>query len=168
MTAERTDVPAAWDDRTQLTTMLDYARATVRAKCAGLTDELARQGPLPTSPLISISGLVNHLRWVERGWFEVGFLGQPRQSPSTPNDPDREMRIAATVPLSELLTEYDSACARSREIAAAHDLDAPSRRNLDGRPFTLRYAMLHLIEETARHNGHIDILRELADGVTGV
>jgi uncharacterized damage-inducible protein DinB len=147
--------------------MLDYARATVHAKCAGLTDALARQTPLPTSPLMSISGLVNHLRWVERGWFEVGFLGQPRQSPSTPDDPDREMRIAVAVPLSELLAEYAAACVRSSEIAAAHDLDTPSQRNLDGRPFTLRFALLHLIEETARHNGHLDILRELADGVTG-
>lgn len=167
MSPDRTDVPDAWDDRTQLTTMLDYARATVHAKCAGLTEELARQAPLPTSPLMSISGLVSHLRWVEHGWFEAGFLGQPRRSPSTPDDPDREMRIAVTVPLRELLADYEAACGRSREIAATHDLDAPSRRNLEGRPFTLRFAMLHLIEETARHNGHIDILRELADGVTG-
>lgn len=78
------------------------------------------------------------------------------------------MRIAVTVPLSELLADYESACGRSRAIAAAHNLDAPSQRDLDGRPFTLRYAMLHVIEETARHNGHLDILRELADGVTGV
>lgn len=167
MSSFRTDVPPAWDDRTQLTTMLDYARATVHAKCAGLTDELARRAPLPTSPLISISGLVNHLCLNEHGWFEVAFLGQPHQSPSPPDDPDREMRIAVAIPLSDLLAEYEAACARSREIVAAHDLDAPSQRNLNGEPFTLRFALLHMLEETARHNGHLDILRELADGVTG-
>jgi uncharacterized damage-inducible protein DinB len=148
--------------------MLDYARATVHAKCAGLTDTLARRAPLPASPLMSVSGLVNHLRWVEHGWFEANFLGQPRQSPSTRDDPDREMRIATQIPLTELLADYESACVRSSQIAAAHDLDAPSQRNLGGAPFTLRYAMLHLIEETARHNGHLDILRELADGATGM
>jgi uncharacterized damage-inducible protein DinB len=168
MSSDRTDVPAAWDDRTQLTTMLDYARATVHAKCAGLTDELARQAPLPGSPLMSISGLVGHLRLVEHHWFEHAFLGLPLQSPCTPEDPDREMRISTQIPLADLLAEYESACARSREIAAAHDLDARSHYKLEGSPFTLRYAMLHLIEETARHNGHLDLLRELADGATGM
>jgi hypothetical protein len=82
------DIPVSWDERTILTTFLDYARDTVHAKCAGITEEDARRAPLPGSPLMTISGLVSHLRWVE-------------------------------------------------------------------------------YEETARHNGHIDILREMADGVTG-
>jgi uncharacterized damage-inducible protein DinB len=166
--AQRTDVPAAWDDRTQLTTMLDYARATVHAKCAGLSEEHARRAPLPSSPLMTISGLVSHLRWVECGWFDVGFLGAERRSPSTKDDPDREMRIAVEIPLAELLADYERVCAQHRALVHSHSLDALSKRELEGRPFTLRYVLLHLIEETARHNGHIDILREMADGVTGV
>lgn len=61
----RTDMPAAWDERSTLNAMLDYARATVRAKCDGLSDAKARQAPLAASPLMTVSGLVSHVRWVE-------------------------------------------------------------------------------------------------------
>ncbi len=167
-TAVRSDVPAEWDDRTQLTTLLDYARATVHAKSAGISEQNARRAPLPASPLMTISGLVSHLRWVEHGWFEVDFLGEPYRGLWTAEDPDRAWRIAVDIPIAQLLADYESACARSREIAMSFDLDTPSKRELqDGRPFTLRYALLHMIEETSRHNGHLDTLRELADGVTG-
>jgi Protein of unknown function (DUF664) len=60
------DIPPSWDERTILTTLLDYARDTVHAKCAGLQDAGARRAPLPGSPLMTISGVVSHLRWVER------------------------------------------------------------------------------------------------------
>jgi uncharacterized damage-inducible protein DinB len=167
-TAARSDIPAEWDDRTQLTTLLDYSRGTVHAKCAGISEQNARSAPLPGSPLMTISGLVSHLRWVEHGWFEVDFLGQPYRGYWTKDDPDRAWRIAVDVPIARLLADYESACARNREIAMSYNLDAPSKQKLaDGRPFTLRYVLLHLIEETSRHNGHLDILRELADGVTG-
>jgi uncharacterized damage-inducible protein DinB len=149
--------------------MLDYARATVRAKCEGISDENARQAPLPTSPLMTVSGLVSHVRWVEYYWFEVMFLGHEDQGPWTDEDPDREMRIALDVPLAQLLDDYDAQSERYRQLFAGTDLDSRSHRTLrDGRTVTLRFVLLHLIEETARHNGHLDILRELADGVTGV
>jgi hypothetical protein len=166
--AVRSDVPVEWDDRTQLTTLLDYARATVHAKCAGISEQNARCAPLPASPLMTISGLVSHLRWVEHGWFEVDFLGEPYRGLWTEGDPDRAWRIAVDIPIAQLLVDYESACARSRDIAMSFDLDTPSKMEVEGRPFTLRYSLLHLIEETSRHNGHLDILRELADGVTGV
>jgi uncharacterized damage-inducible protein DinB len=164
----RTDVPTAWDDRTQLTTLLDYVRATVHAKCAGISEEDARLAPLPGSPLMTIAGLVSHLRLVEEGWFEVALLGAESHSPCTKEDPDAEMRIALQIPLGQLLADYESVCARHRELTASLDLDTYSKHKLEGQPFTLRYVLLHLIEETARHNGHIDILREMADGVTGM
>ena len=85
--AARSDVPAEWDDRTQLTTLLDYARATVHARCAGISEPDARRALLPASPLMTISGLVSHLRWVEHGWFEVGFLGEPYRGLWTKGDP---------------------------------------------------------------------------------
>jgi hypothetical protein len=117
---------------------------------------------------MTICGLVSHLRWVEHGWFEVDFLGEPYQGLWTNDDPGRAWRTAAGIPIARLLADYESACARSREITMSSGLDAPSKQELgDGRPFTLRYALLHLIEETSRHNGHLDILREMADGVTG-
>ena len=165
----RTDVPPAWDERTVLTAMLDYTRATVRAKCAGLAAEHAGAAPLPRSPLMSIGGLVSHLRWVEYSWFEVVLLGGEDHGPWTDEDPDREMRLGATIPLEKLLAEYDAQSQRYRDLVAGMDPDTPARRALStGELPTLRWILFHLIEETARHNGHLDILRELADGTTGV
>lgn len=165
----RTDIPATWDERTMLATFLDYTRATVHAKCAGITEDDAISAPLPTSPLISISGLVNHLRWVEYSWIETTFLGGNDHGPWTEEDPDREMRIAVETPIAELLAEYHAQCARYNALLAPLDLDTPSRKKINtGEPVTLRWILLHLIEETARHNGHIDLLREMADGVTGM
>jgi uncharacterized damage-inducible protein DinB len=163
------DVPGSWDERTTLTTLLDYARDTVHAKCAGLSDEDARRAPLPGSPLMTISGLVSHLRWVETAWIEETLLGRAIDAPWTDDDPDREFRIAVEVPLAHLLAEYRAACVRHRDLVASLDLDTPSKGALDWRaePVTLRWILLHLTEETARHNGHLDILRELADGTRG-
>ncbi|MFD5816231.1 DinB family protein [Streptomyces sp. NPDC127038] len=165
---KRTDRPPARDERTQLATFLDYARATARAKCEGVSAEDARKAPLPGSPLMTLSGVINHLRWVEYYWFQVVFLGEEDKGPWTDEDPDREMRIAVDFPLSQLLDEYEEQSVRYRELVAAHDLDARSERpGRDGTLFDLRWIVLHLVEETARHNGHLDILRELADGRTG-
>ncbi|WP_406454234.1 DinB family protein [Streptomyces sp. NBC_00876] len=164
----RTDSPPAWDERTQLTTFLDYTRATALAKCEGLSQEDAAKAPLPGSPLMTLAGVVNHLRWVEYFWFEVSFLGGEDEGPWTDEDPDREMRIAVDMPIADVLSEYEEQCARYRELVAAHDLDTPAKRpHRGGRHPDLRWILLHLIEETARHNGHIDIIREIVDGTTG-
>lgn len=163
------DIPSSWDERTILTTFLDYARGTVHAKCAGLSDADARRAPLPSSPLMTVSGLVSHLRWVESSWIEKTLLGGTIDVPWTDDDPDREFRVAVEVPLAQLLAEYRAACARHRDLVASLDLDTASRGVLEWRtePVTLRWILFHLIEETARHNGHIDIVRELADGARG-
>jgi uncharacterized damage-inducible protein DinB len=163
------DIPPSWDERTILTTFLDYARDTVHAKCAGLSDADARRAPLPGSPLMTISGLVSHLRWVESAWIEQTLLSGTIDAPWTDDDPDREFRIAVTVPLAQLLADYRAACARHRDQVASLDLDTPSQGELGWRtePVTLRWVLFHLAEETARHNGHLDILRELADGARG-
>jgi uncharacterized damage-inducible protein DinB len=163
------DLPPSWDERTILTTMLDYVRDTVHVKCAGLTDEQARRAPLPGSPLTTISCLVSHLRWVEYYWIRAVLLGEPDRSPPTPDDRDAEMRPGLEVPLTRLLAEYRASCGQLSALVAPLDLDTPSRGALSWRdePVTLRWVLFHLIEETARHNGHIDLLREMADGVTG-
>lgn len=164
---KRTDTPPAWDERAQLTTFLDYVRATARDKCAGVSPENAVKAPLPDSPLMTLCGLISHLRWVEYFWFEVVFLGEEENGPWTDDDPDREMRIAVDVPLTQLLAEYEEQSARHRELVAEHGLDEQAARERHGRRPDLRWILLHLVEETARHNGHIDILREMADGVRG-
>jgi uncharacterized damage-inducible protein DinB len=164
------DVPESWDERTTLTTMLEYVRDTVHAKCAGLSQAHARQAPLVTSPLTTIAGLVSHLQRVEHYWIEVILLGRQDRGPwADSDDPDREMTMGLEIPLRELLAAYRAGCDRRRELVHGLDLATPSKGELHWRaePVTLRWILFHLIEETARHNGHIDILREMADGVTG-
>ncbi|MBT2401853.1 DinB family protein [Streptomyces sp. ISL-100] len=164
----RTDMPPAPDERASLATFLDYVRDTARAKCDDVSQEDARSAPLPGSPLMTLCGLISHLHWVEYYWFQVVFLGEEDEGPWTDEDPDREMRIALDVPLADLLSAYDAQCAQYRKLVAGHDLDTEAQRARDnGKRVNLRWIMLHLIEETARHNGHLDILRELADGRTG-
>ncbi|MFE9242010.1 DinB family protein [Nocardiopsis sp. NPDC006938] len=165
---ERVDTPTAADERTMLLAWLDWHRATVHRKCAGLAADLSSSAPLPGSPMTTIGGIVSHLRWVEAFWFEVVMLNQPDVAPYSTQDPDGEFRAGAERPLDELLSEYADQCARSREITSHLELGNFARRVLnDLDRVTLRWVVLHMIEETARHNGHLDVLRELADGVTG-
>jgi uncharacterized damage-inducible protein DinB len=150
-----------------LTGWLDWQRATVAMKCENVSEADARRALFPSSPTMTIAGVVSHLRWVEHGWFEVGFLGEPDLGPSTDDDPHAGWRVDG-VSLARLIDEYDVQCARSREIVAAHDLDeleafAPPGLEL----VSLRWILGHMVEETARHLGHLDALRELTDGVTG-
>lgn len=162
------DVPPSWDERATLTTMLDYVRDTMRVKCDGLSDAGARAAPLSTSPLMSIAGLVSHARWVENDWFDRIFLGGEDLGPWTDDEPDREFSIALDVPLAQLLEEYADEATRHRALVAATPLDTHSVRTINtGETVTLRWVLQHLVEETARHNGHVDILRELVDGVNG-
>ncbi|MFE3325188.1 DinB family protein [Streptomyces sp. NPDC059176] len=164
----RTDMPPTWDERASLTTFLDYVRATALTKCEGVSPDGAREAPLPGSPLMTLCGLISHLHWVEYYWFDVVLLGHEDEGPWTEEDPDREMRIAVDVPLAELIAAYEAQSARYRQLVADTDLETAAKRPIrDGKRPTLRWIMLHLIEETARHNGHIDAIRELVDGTTG-
>lgn len=165
----RTDLPPARDERAHLLTFLDYVRDTAVAKCDGLSEEDAREAPLPHSPLMTAAGLISHLRWVEHHWLDVVFLGGEDHTPWTAEDPDREMRIALDVPLPRLLADYTGQSDRLRRLVAGHDLDTEAKQPVrDGVHVTLRWILMHLIEETARHNGHLDAIRELTDGRTGV
>ncbi|MFF8503083.1 DinB family protein [Streptomyces anulatus] len=169
---QRTDTPPTWDERTQLATFLDYARDTARAKCEGVSEEDARKAPLPNSPLMTMCGLISHLRWVEHHWVQVMFLGEEPEGPltgATDDDPDPEMRTAVDIPLPRLLAEYEEQSARYRRLVADRDLNVTAVRPIgDGRHVDLRWVVLHLIEEISRHNGHLDVVRELVDGQTGV
>lgn len=155
------------DDRTQLTGWLDVQRALVHFKCEGVSDEDAHRTLLPSSPRMGVASVVSHLRWVEHRWFEYGLLGEENRSPSTDDEPRAEW-VVDGVPLTELLDAYEAQCQRSREIVTVIDLDAMSKRaGFDDQPVSLRWILAHMIEETARHVGHLDAMRELADGVTG-
>jgi uncharacterized damage-inducible protein DinB len=170
----RTDPDLVADELTQLTQFLDYHRATLVQKASGLTrEQLATT--VGTSTL-TLAGLLNHAALNEDHWFGVVLLGRPPAEPwaSAPwdDDPDWEFRTALDLEPAELIARYEETCERSRanvaDAAADGGLDhlsAPHPRR-DER-FNLRWILLHMIEENARHNGHADLLREAADGETG-
>jgi uncharacterized damage-inducible protein DinB len=162
--------PLTADERTQLTGWLDHLRSLVRTKCEGLSEADAHRKVLPTSPLMTVAGLVAHLRWVEYSWFTQTLLGTPDhgETPWTEDGhPDAEMFVD-DVPLAQLLDEYDAECARSNEIVAGFSLDDVERAVVrESGAASTRYILCHMIEETARHLGHLDIIRELLDGATG-
>jgi uncharacterized damage-inducible protein DinB len=164
----RTDEPQAWDERSTLLTMLRYTRDTAAAKCEGLAPEHVGGRLLRTSPLTTIGGVVNHMRWVEHSWIENRFVGGPDLGPWTDDEPDKEFSVGAEVPIAQTLEEYADQARRTDRIIEGLDLETRSMTPLrSGEYPTLRWVILHLIEENARHNGHLDILREMSDGVTG-
>ncbi|MER5177106.1 DinB family protein [Streptomyces sp. NPDC002896] len=160
--------PFTADERTALVGWLDLQRSIVRWKCQGLSDEDAHRAVLPSSPLMTMAGVVSHLRWTEQMWFEVLFLGGPADGPQFLEDPeDADMRVEG-IPLDRLLKEYEQQCAVSNEIFAAHSLDEVGRHpDYRSAAANLRWMVIHMIEETARHAGHLDAIRELLDGETG-
>jgi uncharacterized damage-inducible protein DinB len=167
----RVDPPETGTELEQLTAYLDYQRATMLVKAEGLSREQLAQTHPPST--LTIGGLLNHLALVEDSWFRVRFAGLPDDELWAGHDwdadPDYELRTAAEVEPDELRRRYEQACARSREVvAAARDLDQLSvQPRGNGARFQLRWVLLHLIEETARHAGHADLLREAIDGTVG-
>jgi uncharacterized damage-inducible protein DinB len=146
----------------------DLQRAIIHHKCEGLSDEDARRAVLPTSPLMTMAGIVYHLRWVEHSWFEALFLNRPSRRPGDAEGEheDADM-MPGDIPLSQLLDEYQQQCAISNEIIAAHDLGETGRNTeYKSAAASLRWMIIHMIEETARHAGHADAIRELIDGRT--
>jgi uncharacterized damage-inducible protein DinB len=167
----RTDPPESGPELVQLTSFLDFQRETMLLKTEGLTaGQLAQR--LPSSSL-TLGGLLNHLALVEDSWFRVRFAGLPEDElwagVDWDADPDWEFRTAADLEPDELQRRYREACARSREVVdRAGSLDQLSvERRRNGARFELRWVMLHLIEETARHAGHADLIREAIDGTVG-
>jgi Protein of unknown function (DUF664) len=167
MTPPRQRPPVVADERTQLMGWYDLQRAIVHLKCAGLSEVAAHRAVLPASPLMTVAGVVSHLRWAEQLWFEAVFLGRPGSGPGFEGPEDSEMMVDG-VPLAQLLDEYAAQCATSNEIIAAHSLDDTGRStDLDEGGATLRWMVIHMLEETARHAGHLDAMRELLDGQKG-
>ena len=143
---------------TQLLAALESQRAAVLEKLAGLSDEDARRSTVASGT--SLAGLLQHLTFVESKWFEATVGG------GTAGRGRRSMNVDPEVSLRTLRAEYREACAASNAIIVAlGDADAPVAR--DGKNRDLRWAMLTVIQETARHAGHADIIREQIDGRTG-
>jgi hypothetical protein len=137
---------------------LDGVRAGVLKKLTGLSDQDARRSTVDSGT--NLAGLVQHLTFVESLWFEEVVAG------GSASRGDRSMRVDPSMSLRTLRAEYRAACAASNEIiTAVGDPDAPVTRH--GKQRDLRWVLLAVIEETARHAGHADIIREQIDGPTG-
>ncbi len=158
------DMDAVRDlDDAQLLSFLDWNRSVVVRKLDGLTFDEATRVRMPTGP--TLLGVVRHLAWDERGWFEHFFLGEPDDAV----DIDDSFSVDTVSSVEEVIDDYLAAVDRSREIVRA----APSPEEHSVLPHdyfgivTLRWILLHMTMETTRHAGHLDILRELTDGRTG-
>ena len=165
------DIHRAPDERTALVEMLDYYRAVMLRKAEGLSDsQLAIQ--LPPSDL-TLGGLLMHLALVEDSWFRATFLGgeigEPWNGFDWESDPDWEFHHAHEYGAAVIIAQYAGSIARSRAVVdQAESLDAlAARKTRDGDAINLRWILVHLIEEYARHAGHADLIRESIDGATG-
>jgi uncharacterized damage-inducible protein DinB len=164
-TVDRTDPPFVAGEREMLDRWLDFQRATLLHKASGLSDAQLGLRPVGPSPL-SLRGLIRHLTEVENSWFRP-FTGEPHL-PRYYDDanPDGDFNDLEGADVMAEVAAFETECARSRAAVDGVDLDAviTSRR---GNTISLRWVMVHMIEEYARHNGHADLIRERIDGVTG-
>jgi hypothetical protein len=155
------DAPVRFDD-SELVGTLESNRGVVERKLAGLDRDAATR--VVTASGTTILGIVKHLTWVERTWFEVHLLGIDVDVGTI----DASFRIDADDTVETVLAAYRTACGTSRTVLAECKLDDIVRRphwyfgSVD-----VRFVVFHMTRETARHAGHLDILRELTDGATG-
>ena len=166
----RTEIPLVGDETTLLTGFLDLQRQTLEWKCAGLTPQQLATPSVPTTDL-TLLGLVRHLAAVETGWL-VGFGGLPYDVwPDVVRDRDEQFRVdPATVTQEDVDAAWATWHAVTDAVGTVVDqlpLDTADRPWGRDDEFSLRWILLHLVEEYARHNGHADLLREALDGATG-
>ncbi len=158
------------DEPTTLVEMLDYYRAVLARKGSGLSQEQLAATLAPSD--LTIGGLIYHMAFVEDCWFDERFLGNDAPEPwanvDWEADHDWEFSNADLLSPAEILVQYDLSVGRSRAIfAAAESLDQLAIKTFDsGEQWNLRWIMVHMIEEYARHCGHADLIRQSIDGVT--
>ncbi len=175
VTTQRTDPPLAADEATTLLAFLDFHRDTLRMKTDGL--DQAGLGAALAPSTMTLGGMLKHLALVESSWFSADLLGDPLMPPfdvvDWEADWDWDWHSAVEDTPEELHALFDEARARSDAIIgdalADGGLETLSvvRSKQTGELFSLRWIILHMIEEYARHNGHADLIRESIDGVTG-
>ncbi|GAB3654431.1 DinB family protein [Zhihengliuella somnathii] len=165
------DPPCAASERGTLLAFIDYYRAVMLRKAEGLTrEELARTVAPSTMSLV---GMIKHLAYVEHEWFAHRLDGRPMAEPwanvDWAGDYDWDWNSAAADTWEDVATLYLREVEHSREIMGRHhDLEAPlAVTTKDGQPISLRWMLVHLVEEYARHAGHADLLREAIDGSVG-
>lgn len=170
----RPEPPLAADETATLLGFLDYQRATLAWKCEGL-DAAGLKATVGPSAM-TLGGLLKHLAYVEDAWFSRWLHGRDPETPwdavDWEADPDWDWHSAADDSPDQLRSLWHDAVARSRvqvtDALADGGMERVTKRSWpDGRSPTLRWVLCHMIEEYARHNGHADLLRESADGVTG-
>ena len=166
MPPKRELAPLEADERVTLTAFLDFQRATLAVKCDGLTDDQLRERAVPPSSL-SLLGTVRHMAEVERNWFRPLLGGEQMSAIFSPDmDIEAAFRDVPTASVAEAFDVWQAECEHARAlVAAAPSLDVTGIRR--GERFSLRWVIVHMIEEYARHNGHADLLRERIDGSTG-
>jgi uncharacterized damage-inducible protein DinB len=156
------------DERTALEQRLDQYRHIVMTKLADLDHSQASTRVLAATDL-TVGGVVKHLAWAEDRWFQERLLGaeppEPWASAPLADDPDWPFHSSRKDSVKEILNIYSRACARSRAAAAGFaSLDAVAAVPSFGKgPVNLRWILVHMIEETARHAGHLDLLRDAID-----
>lgn len=157
------DPPQHAPERETLLAFLDFYRSVMIRKVEGVDHEGLRMSPVPSGTCLG--GLIKHLGYVERHWFQSTWAGRDVPFPWSQEDPDADFRVEAADTAESLIAFYREECAASREVVAASALDD----TVEGRrgELSLRWIVVHMIEETARHGGHADLLRELVDGTVG-
>ncbi len=170
----RPEPPIAGDETATLLGFLDYQRATLAWKCAGL-DATGLRATVGAST-ITLGGLLKHLAFVEDYWFGHRLRDAEKRPPwdtvDWKADPDWEWHSAAEDSPEQLRSLWQEAVDRSRslvaEALAGGGLEQPARRAWrSGESPSLRWILVHMIEEYARHNGHADLIRESVDGSVG-
>jgi uncharacterized damage-inducible protein DinB len=161
---ERRQRQTSGSERETLSAFLEFERDTVLWKLSGLSEEQLRIRRTPSG--MSLLGLVKHLAYVERSWFQRRFLGRDVYIPWRGGDADGDFRIDDGETPASVLSFYLAEIEESRRITSVTEsLDALA---LDADPpRSLRWILIHMIEETARHAGHADLMREMVDGQTG-
>jgi uncharacterized damage-inducible protein DinB len=155
------------DERETLEGFLDWYRAVVARKVEGLTLDEAKRARTPTG--VSALGIVKHLGWAERGWFREIFAGEEVETIDSDDDNSAEFALGSDDTVDSILTFYRTEVERSKRIVAeSYSLDALSAKATEYRErVSLRWILVHMLEETARHAGHLDLMRESIDGTTG-
>jgi uncharacterized damage-inducible protein DinB len=143
---------------------LDRHREVVLWKIEGLDDEQLRRPMTPSGT--NLLGLVKHLAAVEYGWFCETFGRATEPLPLDPDDPDTDLRVGPSETTGEIVAFYGRARAAADRVISELGLEDTGTA-WHGATVSMRWVLVHMIEETARHAGHLDILRELIDGATG-
>jgi uncharacterized damage-inducible protein DinB len=159
----RREPPHDAPEKEMLVAFLTYHQQTTLMKIAGLNDEELRRSLVPSN--LTLLGMVKHLGYVYRTWLQAVYRGENVPDPWTEDDPDVDFRIEPHETTSDIIAFYRAEIARANEIIGAASLDDAPRRL--GRTESMRWILVHLIEEHARHNGQADILREQTDGEIG-